>query len=263
MMKNLKHSAIAALLIGLSNLSQAQETPSHLDKVLEKGQLAVCTTGDYKPYTFLRQDGEYEGIDIEMAQSLAQSLGVKVQWVPTTWKTLMPDFLAKQCDIAVGGISVTLKRQQTAWFAQPLDVDGKIPLVRCADKDRYQTLEQLNRPEVRLVEPAGGTNEAFVHSHLPQATLTLFHDNVTIFQQLVDNHADVMITDASEARYQQQRFPTLCAINADRPLQYGEKAYMIPRDDISWKLYVDQWLHLSTATGEYAQIARQWLGVVK
>jgi cyclohexadienyl dehydratase (EC 4.2.1.91) len=46
-------------------------------------------------------------------------------------------------------------------------------------------------------------------------------------------------------------------------MQYGEKAYMIPRDDMSWKLYVDQWLHLSTATGEYAQIASQWLGVIK
>lgn len=252
----MKKTVILALLLA-TGAAQAQ---SRLDSVLSSKVLKVCTTGDYKPYSFLRPDGQYEGLDISMAKALAASLGAKVEWVATSWKTLMPDFLAKQCDIALGGVSVTLKRQQTAWFAQPLGVDGKIPLVRCADKDRYQTLEQLNRPQVRLVEPAGGTNEAFVHSHLPQASLTLFHDNVTIFQQLVDNHADVMITDASEARYQQQRFPTLCAINADRPLQYGEKAYMIPRDDISWKLYVDQWLHLSTATGENREIARQWIG---
>ena len=58
-MKNLKISAIAPLLIGLSDFAQAQETASHLDEALEKRQLAVCTTGDYKPYTFLRQDGEY------------------------------------------------------------------------------------------------------------------------------------------------------------------------------------------------------------
>lgn len=232
---------------------------SHLDRVMQSKTLNVCTTGDYKPYTFLRSDGGYEGIDISMAQSLAKSLGAKVNWVPTTWKTLMPDFLAKQCDIALGGVSVTLKRQQTAWFAEPLGTDGKIPLVRCADKAKYQTIEQLNRPEVRLVEPAGGTNEAFVHSHLPKAKLALFHDNVTIFQQLVENKADVMITDASEALYQQKRFPQLCAVNPDKPMQYGEKAYMLPRDDISWKLYVDQWLHLSTATGEYQHIVGQWL----
>ena len=250
-----KQITIALLLV--AGTAQAQ---SRLDLIQQQQTLRVCTTGDYKPYSFLRSDGKYEGLDISMANALATSLGAKVEWVQTSWKNLMPDFLAKQCDIAVGGVSVTLKRQQTAWFAQPLDVDGKIPLVRCSDKERFQTIAQLNRPDVRLIEPAGGTNEAFVHSHLPEASLTLFHDNVTIFQQLVDNKADVMITDASEARFQQQHYPTLCAINPDKPLQYGEKAYMIPRDDISWKLYVDQWVHLSTATGEYRDIARQWIG---
>ena len=33
------------------------------------------STGDYKPYTFLKEDGSYEGIDIDMAESLAKSLG--------------------------------------------------------------------------------------------------------------------------------------------------------------------------------------------
>lgn len=254
----MKKSFALALLLASGTL-QAQ---SHLDNVLSSKTLKVCTTGDYKPYSYLRADGQYEGLDISMAQSLADSLGAKVQWVPTSWKTLSQDFMAKHCDIALGGVSVTLKRQQIAWFAQPLGVDGKIPLVRCADKAKYQTIEQMNKPSVRLIEPAGGTNEAFVHSHLPQASLTLFHDNVTIFQQLVDNKADVMITDASEALFQQKHFPQLCALNPEEPLQYGEKAYMIPRDDMHWKLYVDQWLHLSTATGEYARIAGQWMGVV-
>ncbi|RPD99241.1 ArtI protein [Candidatus Pantoea deserta] len=235
---------------------------SRLDRVLASKTLTICTTGDYKPYTYLRPDGQYEGLDISLAQSLAASLDASIRWVPTTWKTLSRDFMAKQCDIALGGVSVTLKRQQIAWFAQPLGVDGKIPLVRCADKAKYGTIEQLNQPGVRLIEPAGGTNEAFVHSHLPQASLTLFHDNVTIFQQLVDNKADVMITDASEARYQQQHYPQLCALNPQAPLQYGEKAWMIPRDDMSWKAYVDQWLHLATATatGDYARLAAQWMG---
>lgn len=248
--------AITTVALLVSGTAAAQ---SHLDTILSNKTLNVCTTGDYKPYSFLRPDGAYEGLDISMAQSLAASLGAKVRWVPTQWKTLSEDFVAKQCDIALGGVSVTLKRQQIAWFAQPLDVDGKIPLVRCADKAKYQTVAQINRPAVRVIEPAGGTNEAFVHSHLPQATLRLA-DNVGIFQQLVDNQADVMITDASEALFQTQHYPSLCAINPDKPMQYGEKAYMLPRDDMSWKLYVDQWLHLSTATGEYARVKQQWLG---
>lgn len=247
-------------LLASGTLAHAQESTSHLDSVQQQGQLAVCTTGDYKPYSFLRPDGEYEGIDIEMARNLAKSLGVKVQWVPTTWKTLMPDFLAGKCDIAVGGISVSLERQKKAFFSNILDIDGKIPLVRCEEQAQYQTLEQINRPEVRLVEPAGGTNEAFVHAYAPKAQLAL-HDNVTIFQQLLDKKADVMITDASEALYQQKRLPGLCAVNPSKYMQYGEKAYLLPRDDMAWKSYVDQWLHLSKANGAYQKVVGEWLAV--
>lgn len=251
-----------ALLSALPVFAQADTTSSHLERVLQKGSLNVCTTGDYKPYTFLKENGEYEGIDIAMAQSLAASLDVKVNWVPVTWKSLPDEMSAGHCDIAMGGISVTLKRQQKAWFANMLDQDGKIPLVRCENVRQYQTVEQLNRPSVRLIEPEGGTNEAFVRSHLPKATLTL-SDNVTIFQKLMDKKADVMITDASEALFQQKHYPKLCAVNPKKPLQYGEKAYMLPRDDMSWKMYVDQWLHLSKATGDYQKIVSQWLGVKK
>lgn len=97
--------------------------------------------------------------------------------------------------------------QKKAFFSQPLGIDGKIPLVRCQDLKRYQTLEQINQPEVRLIEPPGGTNEIFARAHLPKASLTLFADNVTIFDQLLTHRADVMITDASEARFQQRHKP--------------------------------------------------------
>lgn len=257
---NIQSSSLAVLMLSVCSAVQAQEPLSHLDRVQQAGQLTVCTTGDYKPYTFLREDGEYEGIDISMARSLAQSLNVPVKWVPTTWKTLMPDMLANKCDIGVGGISVTLERQKKAFFSSVLDVDGKIPLVRCEDQALYQTVEQINQPAVRLIEPAGGTNEAFAHAWLPKAQLA-FHDNNTIFQQLLNKQADVMITDASEALYQQKRLPGLCAVNPSRYMQYGEKAYLLPRDDITWKSYVDQWLHLSKATGAYQKVLGEWLAL--
>lgn len=257
-MKNIKSTMILGGLLALSCGVLAQEGPTHLDTVIQQGQLRVCTTGDYKPYTYKAEDGEYSGIDISMARSLAASLGVKVEWVQTTWKTLMPDMQAGKCDIGVGGISVTLERQKKAFFSTTLDVDGKIPLVRCENQALYQTIEQINQPSVRLVEPAGGTNEAFVHAFLPKAQLRL-HDNVTIFQELLDKKADVMITDASEALYQQKLKPDLCAVNPTQFMQYGEKAYLLPRDDISWKLYVDQWLHLAKVTGNYQKVLGQWL----
>ncbi|MCG7371980.1 transporter substrate-binding domain-containing protein [Pseudomonas luteola] len=254
----MKAFAVAGLLMAATNVYAADST-SHLDTVIQKKTLRVCTTGDYKPYTFLRDDGVYEGIEITMAEALAKSLGADVEWVKTSWKTLMPDFLEGRCDISVGGVSISLERQKKAFFSDAITVDGKIPLVRCNDAKRFETIEQINQPSVRLIEPPGGTNEAFAHRELPQAQLSLFKDNVTIFEKLVSKEADVMITDASEALFQQKRYPSLCAVNPDKPMQYSEKAFLLPRDDAAWKAYIDQWLHLYKATGEYQKTVDHWL----
>ncbi|CAE1133469.1 transporter substrate-binding domain-containing protein [Xanthomonas euroxanthea] len=255
----MRHRICLVVLLSCGIAHAAEPEPaSRLDAVLQSGVLRVCTTGDYRPYSLLRADGQFEGSDITLAQSLAGSLDARVEFVRTSWPQLMPDLLANRCDIAVGGISVTLQRQRQASFSTMLDVDGKIPLVRCADQARYRSIAQLNRPEVRVIEPPGGTNEAFARHQLPRASLRLFADNTTIFQELLAQRADVMITDASEALHQQARLPGLCAVAPEQPLQYGEKAFLLPRNDHAWKAYVDQWLHLSKASGEYARIVDTW-----
>jgi cyclohexadienyl dehydratase len=231
---------------------------SRLDEILARGTLRICTTGDYKPHSFLRPDGQFEGIDIDMAQSLARSLNVKPEFVKTSWSNLMSDFAAK-CDIAVGGVSVTLERQKRAFFTQPYMVDGKTPIVRCADADKYQTVEQIDQPSVRTIVNPGGTNEKYAKQFLTHSQLIEYPDNVTIFKEILDGRADVMVTDASETLLQQKLNPGLCSVHPDKPFQFAEKAYLLPRSDVVFQQYVDQWLHLSRSTGEYQSIFDKWL----
>ncbi len=251
---------ISLLWLVLLSITPHSFAESHLDRILKTKTLMVCTTGDYKPYSFLNNQSHYEGLDIEMVQDLAQSLDASIEYIPTTWKSLIQDFNVKQCDIAIGGISITLKRQQQVWFANSLGTDGKIPLVRCKDQMKYKTIQQMNQENVRVIEPQGGTNEMFVHQYLPKAQLK-FSDNISIFNQLIQHQADIMITDRSEALYQQNQHPELCAINPEQALQYGEKAYVLPKGDMSWKIYIDQWLHLSQATGKYQKLRDQWMPI--
>ncbi|WP_116135803.1 transporter substrate-binding domain-containing protein [Trinickia diaoshuihuensis] len=236
----------------------AATASSRLDAVLARGTLRVCTTGDYKPYSFLKPDGKFEGIDIDMAESLAKSLGVKTDYVKTTWSGLMNDFLAK-CDVAAGGVSTSLERQKHVFFTQPYMIDGKTPIVRCADTEKYQTLAQIDQPDTRVIVNPGGTNERFAKQYFTHAKLTVYPDNVTIFKQILDEKADVMVTDASETLLQQKLNPGLCSVHPDRPFQYGEKAYMLPQGDVTFQQYVDQWLHLARATGEFQSISDKWL----
>ncbi len=259
-------SALAvALLAGMTGCAQNPAAPqneakatSRLDEILARGTLRACTTGDYKPYSYYRPDGQFEGIDIDMTQSLAKSLGVKAEFVKTTWSNLMNDFVAK-CDVGVGGVSTTLERQKRAFFTQAYQIDGKAPIARCGDVSRYQTVEQIDRPSTRVIVNPGGTNERFAKQFFPHANLTVYPDNVTIFKQILAGKADVMVTDASETLLQQKLNPGLCSIHPDKPFQYGEKAWLLPRGDVVFQQYVDQWLHLLRATGEYQSISDKWL----
>jgi cyclohexadienyl dehydratase len=265
---SMKKAALALLgvLAGIlmyTGAAQAQTAataaaPSRLDEILARGTLRACTTGDYKPYSFYKADGQFEGIDIDMTESLARSLGVKAEFVKTSWSNLMNDFVAK-CDIGVGGVSPTLDRQKRAFFTQAYMADGKTPIVRCDDVNKYQTVAQIDQPATRVIVNPGGTNERFAKQYFPHANLTVYPDNVTVFRQILAGKADVMVTDASETLLQQKLNPGLCSVHPDKPFQYGEKAWLTPRGDVVFQQYVDQWLHLARATGEYQAISDKWL----
>ena len=249
-------------LLFLALLGSALVTPVHaggVDDVIKAGVLRVCTPGDYKPFAFQKPDGSFEGIDVDLMQSLGTSLGVKVEWVKTSWSNLMADFTSNKCDIAVGGISVTLDRQKRAGFSNAYMVNGKTPLVRCADVRKYQSVADIDKPGVKVIANPGGSNERFAKANFKAANLTIHGDNLTIFDEVLKGNADVFVTESAEAIVQQRQKPGLCAVNPDKPLQYGEMAYLLPRGDVVTKDYVDQWLHLAKASGEYQRIVARWL----
>ncbi|MFL9924176.1 transporter substrate-binding domain-containing protein [Herbaspirillum lusitanum] len=248
-----------AALSSISNAADAvPASASRLDQVMQSGKLRVCMTGDYKPFTYYKPDQSFEGIDVDLAQSLAKSLGVEAQFVKTSWTTLTRDFIA-QCDIAMGGVSITLERQKMVSFSVPHLVDGKAPIVRCADAAKFKNFDMIDQPGTRAIVNPGGTNERFARANYKKAQLILHPDNVTIFQQIVDGKADVMVTDSSETLWQAKLHHELCPVNPDQPLQFAEKAFMLPRGDVVFKDYVDAWMHLLKATGDYQRVFDKWL----
>ena len=92
---------------------------SRLDDVIKRGALRVCTPGDYKPFSLASGDAGFEGLDVDLVQAMAKSLGVEARFVKTSWPKLMDDFVEK-CDLGIGGISVTTDRQKRAFFTSPI-----------------------------------------------------------------------------------------------------------------------------------------------
>lgn len=233
---------------------------SRLDRVKSTKKLRVCTTGDYRPFTYVDPKTKHRsGIDVTMARNLADSLGAKISWVPTSWKNLMPDFLAK-CDIAMGGISISTERAQQATFTEPVLTEGKTPITLCSKVSDYDTVAEINKPGVRANTPEGGTNETFARAHYPKAKIIVWKDNNTIFDQIVAGKADVMTTDASETVWVAKTHPKLCAVHPKKPFDFSQKAYLLPRGDDDWREYVDTWLNIAQHDGTWTGATTPWFG---
>jgi cyclohexadienyl dehydratase len=246
----------AILLASMATVAHAED--SRLDDVIKRGALRVCTPGDYKPFSLAKGDTAYEGLDVDLVQAMAKSLGVEVRFVKTSWPKLMDDFVDK-CDVAIGGISVTTDRQKRAFFTVPYMVNGKAPITKCENVARFQTIADIDKPTVTVIENPGGSNERFARANFKQAKIVIFNDNTTIFDEILKGNADVMISESVETIVQAKLRPGLCAVNPDRPLQYGEMAWLIPRGDATFKAWVDQWLHLAKASGDYDRTVALWL----
>src|SRR5262249_25866532 len=122
-------SCFAALLLAAAS-AQAQQ-PSRLDEIVGRGPLRVGLTGDHLPFTYLdKETQKFRGFDVDVAEALGKALGVKVEYVHTTWPQLMKDFEAQKFDVAMGGVSITLDRQKKGFFSAPIMREGKTPIAR-------------------------------------------------------------------------------------------------------------------------------------
>jgi cyclohexadienyl dehydratase len=237
--------SILALIAPLPSFARS------LTAIQASGTLKVGLTGDYAPFSFRDSKGEYTGADITMALSLTKTLGLKLAIVPTTWKTLLADLEAERFDIAMGGVSVTADRAAVGYFSVPVLLDGKRPIVRCADRDRYTSISSIDRPDVRVVVHPGGTNERFDRANFPHAQISEYPDNRTIYGELEAGRADVIMSDGEIVDYQSRRHPgTLCPANVAEPFDHYEKAYLMSRD-LELKQAVDAWVVHSLDYGRF------------
>ena len=190
--------SLAVIFAFAMNVTEA----GHLEDIAERGTIKIGTTGDYRPMSYFNAEtGEYEGIDAELSQIIADSLGVKIEYVKTSWPTLTADTLAGKFDIALCGISRNYNRAKIMAMSDGYGVGifGKTILCRKKDAKKFQTLEDINKPGVRVMINPGGTNEKFAKANLKKATLIVHNENADIPHQVSIGNADIMITETVEA----------------------------------------------------------------
>lgn len=224
------------------------------------GILRVGTAGDYKPMSFLDPEtGEYWGFDAALAEDLAEALGVEIEYVPTSWPTLMEDTLAGKFNLAICGITITDARQEQALMSNGYLVNGKTILCRAEDAELYTSIEAINRPDVRVMENPGGLNEKFARENLPDAELIIHDVNEEIPGLVAEGEADVMITEIMEAEYYVGQDDRLAAPLIYEPFTQGELGVLMPKGSEDLLDFVNTFLAEEEESGRLDELAEEYI----
>ena len=193
-------------------------------EIVERGALLVGTTGDYRPLSFREEDGTYWGFGIEVAQEIARHLNVEIEFVKTSWPTLTADVQAEPqlFDMAIGGITITDARCETMLMSEGYLANGKTILCRATETNRFQSLADIDKPEVRVMVNPGGLNEKFANENLKHATIIVHQKNEEIPSLVAEGEADVMITEITEAPYYVKTDTRLAAPLMNEPFTHGK-----------------------------------------
>ncbi|SDL43531.1 ABC-type amino acid transport substrate-binding protein [Sarcina sp. DSM 11001] len=251
-----KTEAAAAETVNSGNTPEADR----LSEIKKRGVLLVGATGDYRPMSYKEPDtGEYWGFDADLAQDLADSLGVDLQYVPTSWPTLMDDTLAGKFDLAVCGITITDARKEQALMSEGYLVNGKTIICRSEDAARYTDLESINKPEVRVMVNPGGLNEKFARENLPDVTLIVHDVNQDIPGLIAEGAADIMITEIMEAGYYVGQDERLAAPLINEPFTHGELGVLMPKGSEDLLEYVNAFLEEEKRSGRLDDLADEYI----
>lgn len=247
------------LAVALSLAATAQAGP-RLDEIMENKVIRVGTPGDYRPFAIKTDQGGYEGHDIDLIEAMAKQLGVKVEYVQTSWPNLLKDISADKFDVAVGGITRNAARIAKVDMLPGYAPFGKVALVRKDEASKYKTVDDLNQASVHVIKNPGGTNEAFVLENLKQAKVSTHEKNAEIPGLIADGKGDVMITETYEALHYSKADPRLAALFIDEPLTpKSYLGFMVPVDDADYVRVMQFAWDLIDKRGVLGEAQARWL----
>lgn len=113
-----------------------------LAQIQQKGELIVAMEGTWSPWTYHDEDDKLVGYDVEVAQLIANKLGVKVTFVEGEWDGLFAGLDAGRYDLVINGVEVTDERREKYDFSQPYGYIRTAVIVDGQNTD-IQTFEDL------------------------------------------------------------------------------------------------------------------------
>ena len=246
--------AVGLLVLGTT----AAHAQSALNDILNSGLLKVGTTGDWNPMTMKEAaTNSYTGYDIDVMSELAKDLGVKVEFVPTDWKTLVSGVVSGKYHMT-GSASISPARAKAAGYSNSYFSLATVPLILKKNDGRFKDWNDLDRADVTVAATLGTTQEKQVKQFFPNAKHKIVEAPARDFQEVLAGRADAHITSNVEAYKLVAKYPQMMVVPVSAPKAPTPIAMLVPQADQVWINYVNTWIRLKTERGFFAALGRKW-----
>lgn len=256
LLKKTHFAVAAALIIMLPFSAQARD----YDEIMESGVLKVSNSGAYPPFSFVDKGGNVQGFDVDVANAIAEKMGLKAEVTTTPWNGIIAALVAGKFDTCICSMSDTEERRKAVdftsdyyWAGSALYTKKDSGINSASDmngKVMGSTLgETANTWAVNMVKDGKGswTNQTF--QGLPDLLTAL--DSGRVDAIAVD---DVPVAVAmKEKGYDFRRVAT-------EGLKRYPAAITVQRNQTELKAAIQKALDEIKSDGTYARLMDKWIG---
>ena len=256
-------SAFAVMLLGLLLLAGCaprgeDQGGDALARIQAKGEITVALEGTWSPWGYHDQSGELVGYDVEVAQNIAEKLGVKASFVEGDFDGLLAGLDAGRYDMVVNGVDIDEGRKEKYDFSDPYAYNRTVVITR-ADDDSIQSMEDL---EGKLTANTLQSTYAAVGERYG-AQVTGVDDFIQTIELLTDRRIDATLNaDVSFSDYMAQHPDAPIKIACTDP-DASQVAIPMPKgaDSDALRAAIDKALGELAADGTLTGLSLKYFGL--
>lgn len=165
-------------------------------KLITEGELTVATSPDYPPFENL-VNGEYVGLDMDIAKAIGEKLGLKVEFKTLQFDGIIPAIAAGgQADVGISGFSVDPERAKEIDFTDSYYIDDQaVAVMKGGDITSANADEKLNSDSVMIAVQSGTTGEDYVKENYPNAKTQAYGNSTDAFAAMQAGQANAVCTN--------------------------------------------------------------------
>jgi len=230
-----------------------------LHEIIDRGTLRVGTSGTQPPLSMKNARGELTGMDVELAQALADAMKVELVLVETPFPDLLDDLEAGRIDLVISSLTITPRRNARVAFAGPYLISGSLLLTREEIVDSLERVSALNSADRSWAALRGSTGEALILELFPLATFVAVDDMETVVPRVAAGEVDGLFADVPFVQFQLARNPDAGLAALPSPFTTEPLGVAVPADSPLFANLVQNYLNTLDYTGELMQMKMHWM----